>query len=61
MSTDSQHGNDGWQRVTFRAPPEMIEQLDQVVDDERAPNRSEVIRHCIRQMDAGAHYPEVEL
>lgn len=56
MSSDRADGHD-WsyyrslegetERYTFRAPVEMIDQLDEAVDAERAPNRSEAIRRAI--------------
>lgn len=48
MSTRNQHGNGGWQRVTIRLPPDMLKELDDKHENGPAPNRSAVIRACIR-------------
>ena len=38
------------ERVTFRAPAEQIEEIEQLVDDGEYPNRSEAVRDAVRDL-----------
>lgn len=37
-------------RVTLRLPKEQLDELEQLVDQGRYPNRSEAIRDAVRQL-----------
>lgn len=41
-------GAESMQRVTFRAPPKLVEDVEAAVDAGRFPNRSEAIRAALR-------------
>lgn len=38
------------QRVTIRIPKEQVDDVDEMVDTGQFPNRSEAIRHAVREM-----------
>lgn len=47
---------DPWNRVTVRMPQSMIDELDDVVDNGDAQNRSVALRECVKQADLEAMF-----
>jgi Arc/MetJ-type ribon-helix-helix transcriptional regulator len=37
------------QQVTFRLPEQQVEQVDELVENGEWPNRSEAVRHAVRE------------
>jgi len=46
----SYRGNDNMERVTLRIPKQQIEEVEQMVETGKFPNRSEAIRSAVREM-----------
>jgi Arc/MetJ-type ribon-helix-helix transcriptional regulator len=47
---------ESWSRVTLRMPESMIDELDEFVEQGAAPNRSQIIRECVRATELEQRY-----